>query len=361
MVYALYFTLLIVGSLVTRGRTGSRQYLILIMLFLLAIIGLRDTSVGTDTLGYTEDFAYFSQLSFSEMWTYAFSAKEPLYVMISWLPSILTTSYKLFLLVWALFPVISLYKVFKVELNDSEDYLIAMMVFFLLGLFAFYVAGIRQTAVLSLVFVGSNSLRQLNLSSLRSLLHDKNLFIFFLFIALGYLIHNSATLFILALPCLFIKVRWWYLFLVFGLFFLGEYVQIDQIVLLSKFFFEDRFATYGTVYESSQNISALIMQGILFLICFSVKDKLIERNQQNNFFFNMMFLGLVFQSLSGMMAEMARISFYFSMFAMVLVPQAFKTYTGSIKIFAYTGFTLVCLYYLFVLTGSNLPEYKSVL
>lgn len=362
MVYIIFFFVLILGTLATKSRKDSVYYLFMIMILLLAIIGLRDVSVGTDTLSYTDDFIRFSHMSFSEMWKLAFTTKEPLYVIISWIPSLLSTNYTCFLLVWALFPVCSLYKVFKAELQNSTDYMIAILVFFLLGLFAFYVAGIRQTAALSLVFfAGAKYLREYSMKDIKSVIRGKAIYCFAILIGLAYLIHNSSVLFLLAIPLVFLKVRWWYLLLVFGLFFIGKYVQIDQIVLLSKLFFEDRFATYGTVYESSQNFSAWIMQIILFLVCFSVKDNLIRRDTQNKFFFNMLLLGLVFQSLSEMMAEMARISFYFSMFAMVLLPRAFKEYSGNYRKFIYFSFTVVCLYYLFFLTGSNLPEYHSVL
>lgn len=360
MVYILFFALLIIGALLANRRALSRSYLFVIMLFLFVIIGFRDTTVGADTLGYTEDFMRIARMSFSEMWRYAFTTKEPLYIIISWLPSLFSTHYTAFLLTWALFPVVSLYKVFNEQLEDGKDVMIAFLVFFLLGLFAFYVAGIRQTAALSMVFIGAKYLKNLSWNGWRRLLFNKSILFFLLTIVLAYMIHNSSILFVIAVPCLFFKIRWWYLLLVFGLFFLGNYVHIDQVVFLSKFFFADRFANYGTVYESSQNMSALIMQVILFLFCFAVKGKLVERDSQNNFYFNVMFLGLVFQSLSGMMAEMSRISFYFCMFAMLLVPRAFKEYPKKYRGLIYTGFICSCLFYLFFLTKSNLPEYHSI-
>lgn len=359
MVYALFFTILILGAIVTKYRSGNLIYLTIIMFLLLGIIGLRDTSVGTDTLGYTQDFIRFSYLSFSEMIATASTSKEPLYVFVSWLPSILTTNYTAFLLTWALFPVCSLYNVFKEKLQDSKDYMIAIIVFFLLGLFAFYVAGIRQTAALSLaLFAGTKYLKKPETIRIKSVLKDKNIYKFAFFIGLAYMVHNSSILFLIAIPFLFIKVRWWYSILVIGLFFIGKYIHIDQLVVLSKLFFEERFATYGTVYESSQNTSALIMQCILFFICFAVKGKLVKSNEQNNFLLNMMFLGLVFQSLSSMLAEMSRISFYFTMFSMILVPRAFKEFPTKHRGLLYFGFTIVSIYYLFFLTSSNLPEYQ---
>ena len=361
MVYTLFFVFLIFGALIAKSRICSKLYLFTTMTFLFIMIGLRDTTVGTDTLGYTKDFARFAHMSFSQVCAYAFSSKEPLYVLISWLPSIFSTNYTAYLLTWALFPSVSLYKVFKADLKDSTDFMIATIVLFLLGLFAFYVAGIRQTAALSIVFAGAQYLKHISWNGFRKLLSDKNIYFFLLTIAIAYMIHNSSVLFVLAIACLLFKVRWWYLIMVIALFFLGQYVKIDQIVSISSFLFEDRFASYGTTYESSQNASAFIMQFLLFLICFIVRGRLIKRDVYNNFLFNMLFLGLVFQSLSGTMAEMARISFYFSMFAMILVPRSIKEYTGNIKIFVYVGFTIASLYYLFFITSSNLPEYNSIL
>lgn len=363
MVYILFFGGLIAGALVVSGRVVGKMLLSVIMLFLLAIIGFRDVSVGTDTLSYTEDFMRFSNMAPSEMWKYAISTKEPLYIIVSWLPSIFTRNYTIFLLAWALFPVCSLYSVFKNELQGSKDYMIAFFVFFLLGLFAFFVAGIRQTAALSIVFyAGSKYLSHIdNHVKIKSFIWNKTLYRFLILIGIAYLFHNSSVLFLLAIPFLFVKVRWWYLILAIGFFFLGKYVHVDILVTVSKFFFEDRFENYGTAIESSVNTSGFIMQIILFLICFSVKGKLIKDNYQNNFLFNMMFLGLVFQSLSGLIAEMFRISFYFSMFGMILVPRAFKAYSINYRSIAYLGFTLVSLLYLLFLTSSNLPEYHSVL
>ena len=361
MVYALYFILLTFGGIIARKRTESNVYLLVIMTLLLAIIGLRDASVGVDTVSYIEDYGNIARLSFSEMLDLAFKTSEPLYVIVSWIPSILSLNYTAYLILWALFPVISLYKVFKRELQDGSDYFIAIIVFFLLGLFAFYIAGIRQTAALSVILLGSKFLTNISLRGFRSLFFDKNIYLFLLTIGIAFLIHNSSIIFILAIPCLLFKVRWWYVLLVVCVFFIGQVIHIDQIVILSNFLFDDRFANYGTTYESSQSVSALIMQVILFLICFCVKSKLIKQNAQNNILFNLMLLGIVFQSLSGMMAEMARVSFFFAMFAMILVPRSLKHYPTNFRKIVYIGFVAFSLFYLFYLSGSNLPPYNSVL
>ena len=187
---------------------------------------------------------------------------------------------------------------------------------------------------------------------------NRNLLLFLLLLSTAYLIHNSSIIFLIALPFLFVKVGWWYLILVVGLFSIDKMVGMEQLTVLSALIFEDRFSTYGTTYESSQNLSAFIMQLILFLICFVNKNKLMLQDCDNIFLINLVFLGLVFQSMSEMMAEMARISFFFGMFYLILLPRVFKLIPKPISNLSYFTFVIVGIIYLFCLSSSNLPVYK---
>lgn len=357
MIYIIFFALLIFGAIGVKGNKPI-GYLFFILTFLWIIIGMRDISVGPDTESYVFDFRRFKDFSFSQMINDAAKAKEPMYVFVSWLPSCLSTSYTMFLFTWALFPIISFFIIFKKELKGAKDYLIAVLVFFLLGLFAFYVAGIRQTAALSLVLIAYKYFKQIQFKLFFKTKNIVSVLKFAMLIAFAYMIHNSAIIFTLAFFVRDIKVRSWYVLIVGGLFFLGNFVKIDQIVFLSRLFFEDRFANYGTIYESSQSISAFVMQIALFIFCFFNKDKLIKGEKSNTALFNIVMLGMAFQSLSGMLAEFARISFYFSIFYMILVPRAMQEMPVRYKRFGHIAFVSVCLIYLFFITSTNLPEYK---
>ena len=360
MTYIIFFIYLIFCAFVSVKTKSDHFFLFTIMALLLVIIGFRDTSVGADTLGYTQNFYEYSQLQFAQMWRTAIASKEPLYVVISWLASLLSYNYTAYLLVWAIFPVLSLYKTFRMELSGGVDYMIAILVFFMLGLFAFFVAGIRQTAAMSLTLASARYLMRINNQNFKTFIKDRNLYIFLLYVGIACLIHNSALVFLLVIPCLFIKVRWWYLFLSIGLFFLGKFVQIDLIVELSGLLFEDRFAAYGATATETLSISGFIMQFLLFFICFIVKDKLSLYSRNNDFLLMLLFVGLLFQSLSIIQAEMARVSYYFSMFAMILVPRSIKMYGYPWRGVLYWGFVIVSLFYLFFLSSSNLPAYRFV-
>lgn len=359
LVYILFFSILALGALVN-NRQSSRQFLLFVSFLLFLIIGLRSTSVGPDTPGYVEDFLHLSSLSISQVLNLVRKNSEPLYWIISWLPSLISNSYVLYLLVWALFPAAAIYKLFARELDNSKDYLIALIVLFIIGLFSFFVAGIRQTAALSLILFSYPYFREIEPKNILLFYRDKNIRIFFLYIVSAYLIHNSSVLFLIAFAGKMIKPKWWYIFAVLGTFYLGSMIKVSQLTMITSLLFEERFSQYGTSYESELSMSGFYMQCILFIICFLKRNTLIELNKENAFLLNMMLFGLVFQSMTGLIAEMYRVSFFFSMFGMALLPRAMALYRKT----AYgtminISFVILTMVYLFWLAGSALPKYTS--
>jgi hypothetical protein len=345
-VYYLFFSIVIVACLASEKRK-SVFVCATIALALWLLIGLRDSTVGSDTGGYLADFHLFAKMGFVEMWHSAISYREPLYVIISWLIAVVAVNDTFYLLVWALFPVISLFVVFRNYLIDGKEYLASILVFFILGLFAFYVAGIRQTAALSITLLSFKYI------------HEKKIFPFLLCIVVATMIHSSAVLFVVAYPLRYIKIRWWFAIIALALFILASRIQLDSVFVLSQYFFGQRFGNYAVEYESTQSATAFLIQLVLFVLCLFKAKPLIEKDSQNNVLFVLVFIGLVFQSLANMMAEMSRVSFYFCIFYLILVPRALTLFgknriTAPIVLF----FTASCLLYLFALSSSNLPEYQ---
>lgn len=343
IVYYFFFGFLILGAIVT-PKKETKVFLVSLSLLIWLMIGLRSTAVGADTHSYVENFVEYSKMSFSDMWRAAINYKEPLFIIITWLSSLISNNYSVFLLVWALFPAISLYCIFRDELYEKNDYVIAFMVFFLLGLFAFYVAGIRQTAALSFVLLSYKYIK------------NKKLLRFIICIAIAFLFHRSSLIFVIAYPLRHIKIRWWYVFFLIGIFFLGSFINLDVISLFSKTLFDDVYENYALGYESNQSASAFIMQLLLFLFCFIKLKPLSQKDKSNHILFVLAIVGLFFQSLSGMLAEMSRVSFYFCMFQMVLVARAIHEY--KFKKVIYPVFILFAIIYLFSINYTNLPRYS---
>ncbi len=358
--YATFFIFLILGGFLFSKAMG-KPYLFMVVLFLLIIIGFRSPETGSDTESYIRAFERMGGMRFGELQYELQRSREPLYTFLTWLCRSLTSSYVFYLFVCALFPCVAIYYILRDELKYPKDYMVAILCLFALGLFAFFVAGIRQTAAISLVFLGYRYLKKIDISfSLRPYLTG-NALKFALCIAMALMFHNSSLLFLLALPFLKLKIRWWVLPVVVSLFFVGSFFKIGFIVQIAAVLFADRFATYGTVYESSQSINGFVMQFILFLICFFQYVKLREKDRTNTYLFNLVLAGMVCQSFSGMLYEMSRAAYYFSIFFLILVPRAMKEYPSSMRQLIYPGFSLLLLVYLFALATAQLPPYSSSL
>ena len=316
--YILFFFIICVGTILTPKLRYHKWFVVVSMFFLWLLIGLRDISVGTDTRSYVEEFNTISRLSMSNMWVQAFDNKEPLYVIISWLISSISNDYTFYLLSWALFPVVS-----------------------------FYVAGIRQTAALSIILLSYKTLYQ------------KKLLKFLIYVFIASFIHSSAIIFIIAYPLCFLEIHWWYIFILVGVVFISNLIDLSTVFIVSKYFFGEKYESYEVGYESTQSSSALIMQIILFLICFFKKNRLKEADSSNNVLLILSFVGIIFQSLAGMLAEMSRISFYFCISDIIIVPRALNEYSkGKTRSLIKLMFVVVCIIYLFFLTSANLPDYK---
>lgn len=360
MIYILFFTFLICGA-IAFGDRNNKSYLKWTMIFLAAIIGLRSTEVGVDTSGYVESFKAMGLMDFSQLLVGMKESKEPLYLLCTWSVSQISDSSVVYLLFWALFPCVSMYYMLKENIRSAKGILVSILCFFALGLFAFFVAGIRQTAAISVVLLAYKCLTKKEILWKLSFLKSTRFLSFCLLMFIAYNIHNSSILFILAIPFLKFRVNWWYFPLVISLFFVGNFVKIGFLIEMASLFFDDRFASYGTTYESSQSINAFVMQFALFTICYVKHKALVKRDARNEYLFNVLMVGLVFQSFSGMIYEMARVSYYFSIFAIILVPKSIDEYAPSQKTLLYVGITVFVLIYLFFLSNTSLPEYSSVL
>jgi hypothetical protein len=346
-VYILFYSIIFVGAYLVSNRKTPTIYFGLVAILLWLIIGFRNIMVGSDTLGYVEEFHTISRLKYNVMWKMAVEFKEPLYIIMSWLISRLSTNYTFYLLIWALFPSISLYLTYKREFQKSQECLVSVLVFFILGLFAFFVAGIRQTTALSIILLSYTSIC------------NKKLLLFFFYVLLASGFHNSAILFIIAYPLSYLKIKWWYLFLLIGVFVLSNFLNLDSIFFFSKYFFGERFDNYSLGYESTQSSSAFVMQLILFAICLIYTKRLIQSDPSNNSLLIFAFVGLLFQSMAGMLAEMSRVSFYFSIFDQILVPRTLAIIgNNNTRQMINTAFIAGCLLYLFFLASANLPIYS---
>jgi len=359
-IYIILFLILIVG-LFPKPTEKSSAYLLTTTLLLFVIIGLRDITVGIDTLSYVDDFKYYCYLNWPEIYSDALTHKEPVFHLVVGLISRVTHWYPAYLMFWALFPTIALYSFFKDELKRHKIViLLAIIVLFNLGIITFFQAGIRQTAAMSILLLASRNLPKIDNARFFSFIKDYHFYLFLLGLFAAYCFHHSAIIFILAVFLKDIKVRWWYMFIPVGIYIISSYIQLDYLTQAALLVFNDnQYGQYGTSYESELNLSGFIMQLIIFYICFIPRKKLIKQDMHNQILYNFAILGLVFASLTLLIAEMYRLSFYWSMFYVLLLPRALDAYSNrTFRTLGYIGFIVGSLVYLFFLSADNLTDFS---
>ena len=173
-----------------------------------------------------------------------------------------------------------------------------------------------------------------------------------------FALRKSVHFFILALLVRNIKVRWWFILIPALLFPLSEMIQIDTLTQAITLLFHDQYDQYGNSYQSELSMTGFFIQLIVFLICFISKSKVVKQDSRDQSLYNFALVGLVFQSLTGIIGEMYRLSFYFCIYSMILLPKALLLYPNkTAKNISIVGFVTGSLVYLFFISSSHLTKY----
>ena len=332
---AFYSSMKNITKLQLAKRNVRVQYLILVMLSLWILIGMRNVLYGRDTLGYVMDFKSSTTLDLSQ-------SVEPGYKMLCFIIRLFTDNYHVYLMVTSLSMIIGMYRILKRYLSNSYEIVAAISIYVLLGILAFNMAAIRQTLALSLALFAF-------------IYADEGKWKRFIFcIGIAFLFHNSSFVLLLLYPLKYIDAKWYGLAGVACLFLVGVVAPGAVIPFLQSHMpIEDRFSQYGTIYESSQNYTGFMLQLILVLIAYVRRDYIRMPVMTKNLFFNVSYIGLAIQSLTISLAELYRLSFYFCVFDIILVPVALSSFTGANAKTIRVCFILGCLFYIFILSGAG--------
>lgn len=358
MIYIFIFTLLLVGTLLHNKGKASNYLFIVLLTMIWLMIGLRDVSMVPDTQDYADDFRLYSHMEFSRMIDYAFSERtEPLYVIITWCASLFSDHYSASLLLWALFPVVGLYRLLRDEFKSCRDYSLAIMVAWMIGAVYFFMTAVRQAAVIGILMWSYHYFKSIEFN--KSFFSNKNLYLFILGFVSSALIHNSTILFLPAFLVKYIRFRTIYVIIAVFIYLFSRTIQLETVVAAASFLFTERFEQYGVSYFSELSLSGFIIQLLLFLICF-LKKKDLLKEESNHFLFSALLVGLLLESLSVVLGEFHRMSFYYSIFTIILVPKSLKEFrTGAVGYMINILFVIACLVYLFLLNSSYMPIYKT--
>lgn len=337
------------GSNICKNIVSLKRIHLVVFFSLLFLIGMRHYSVGTDTITYVGEFLGTSING--NLQQILHSATEPLYNLTLWICKKFTTNYTWFLIVFS-FPVAWGFT-FIIK-KYSDDYLISVLLFMVLGICGFCMAGIRQAAALGITMLSY------------SFIKEKKLFKFLLCVLVAYGFHNSALVYLLAyvfVNVLSIKKITFYWSMAVICFALGIVRNPIVLKLAQIMMMEERFDGYVQGANEGLNYTMFIIQAILLLFsCLYMKKQQTVKNEDDFKLLILSFVGLFFQAFTPIVGEFFRVSMYFSVYQCILVPNIIRKIGNKrTKHIIYFGILAVGFMYIFLIQGtaeSYIPFWK---
>ena len=327
----------------TRSFDGKEAWLFLCVGMMVLLWGLRDVSVGLDTASYNNlyDWALRAKLSQYDIYWI-----EPGYALLTMFSAqVLHLSFHQFLMMVSLFCGFSIYEFIK---RYSLNWYISAMVFISFPFMAFYMSGIRNAIVISIVLLAVRLLEEKKAS--RIILYEA------IVIAASFLFHRSGLI-CLAIPIFAYKKR-------------SEHLGFFYVVLPLALMFGKKYI-YQFISSNFKDVGEAggISVGAAFFVflCFFVLIVLLNRgrkqDRQNEMHgslsINLLSSRLVYCSLIGALISngasdiLSRMIVFFQMFYMISIPNSIEESGQSTKAknvtYLIVIFVLLTYFYVFVL------------
>lgn len=220
----------------------------------------------------------------------------------------------------------------------SEDCFLSILIVMTLGYYSFTLSGLRQTVALSVIFLAYHFLLK------KKPVH------FILSVLVAFLFHSSALIFLPA---------YWIAKLKIG----KKQLVIIVIALLAAVFFpgllrniissvawNDSLAGYAE-RDAFLSWSGYVIQLFVLVFCLFFRKSMIYRDDEErekiDALLNCMVIGLCLQGFSGVVAEMFRVSYYYSIGCLIAVPNVIAAnYSGKNRQIMYAGVGVALVAYL---------------
>jgi hypothetical protein len=329
---SVYFILLLLVLVIAFIRKNDRQNklrTILLSLCLILVAGLRDVSVGTDSVNYVLIFT--KTQSWELIWQ---GVIEPGFLILAWFSNVLSSNYAVFFLVIA--SVTILFFVSGIYENSIEPR-VSLFLFITSGYYTFFFNGARQGIALSILFFGTKYI------------FEKKLYKVTLISIFAAFFHSTALILI---PAYFLIQRPFsnrVLLYIIIFSFVSSFLIGDLINLAGAF--DERFSKYSTYNKASGSLSALY--SLVLCLFFIFMYKTIHKNKSMySILLNMFCIGAsisIFAFLNNLGASgIARLSYYFTISSILIWPIIFKNISDfknkTVLLVSFIAFYLLYFY-----------------
>jgi hypothetical protein len=293
-----------------------------------------------DTIGYVKKFEELSSMS---IYLVSISLKKDtsFYILSKIINQYISSNYTVWLFINGFIYISALFLLLK---KYSEDFLISLIVFCVLGFAYFAMTGMRQNLAMACT-----------MTALYFLL-DKKKLLFVLFVLLASLFHKTAGIFICLYMADRIPVSKKYLFLytiISIVSVLSVQIILQNVIELN---IDQRFEWYQT-NQQGLNKSGLMQQLIflgssLYMIGFKIETR------TNRIFVVMSIIGITLQAMSYAIAEMFRLSMYFSIVYILFFANSLKYYVSRFPK-SNIRFLAIIVLSLYFVTSKNTGFFKD--
>lgn len=283
----------------------KKRSCIFIASLLITVAALRGASVGTDTSGYIRDYNVVTSITYTDLLVRY--SDNPGYYLLSKLfaecgfPIQIWFGFIEFLFVGA---------VTKLIFRFSKDPALSYIMFLALDFYGFSLAGLKQILGMSIVLWSFNYI------------YDKKYIRAIILVIFSSLFHASSLIFIFAIMnAIMTKSRkiYVYLTIIFA-------VTIFNYASILNWFLgllgNNHYIAYLQT-ETSYSPTVFIVQLLIFLASLIyMKAYSSENEKESTMLYSMTYLGVIAQMFAFAVASAFRVSMYFSIFSIILYPNA---------------------------------------
>ena len=323
----------------TENESNAKIFSFFVFFFIWFVISFRDYSVGSDTYSYILDYISENEIARNIDIGYTYYCN----LLRTW-----NVSPRLFMMISSylmVFPVLLFIN------KGSRKKMMSYFLFITIGTFAMCLTGIRQSIAIGIVLLG-----YVITSKTKHIVIRYSLLFGFVFLARMF--HNSAYICYLFIPLMWLSERiiilqkkWLPFFLVAPLLLLFSSSLVSNVV---EYFMISRYEDYELGFENINLVSFLIIPYCIFSYntIFSFKYGL--NTPFDYFCFLCSFIYMICAISSLYMPILARLSFYYSLPTLVLIPNVTSKMQIKNQQFVTALLIIVCLSFFMISTSGGI-------
>lgn len=340
LIYILIFLLAFV-FLLNENTNNSQRYVRFLFIIIFVIMGLRDYSVGTDTLSYIQQYEDGS--SYLRSVDVGFTKYNQFLAGVG-------VSSRLFLILSSF---IILFPVYLFVKNNSVNKSLVTLLYLTIGTFSMHMTGIRQSMAMGICLLGCVLFLTINRKYLKYIVLAG-------LIAMATTIHRTAIVCYFYIP-MFLLANVEFKFKKLTLVLLLA-IPIAAVFLSSYFsgivnyFMISKYEDYELGSDNINVIAFWVIPYCIFLFLTWAQSKFGLSNKVERFCYLSAFLYVMASSASMYMPMLARMGYYFSLPMLTLVGNYCEKYSVANTKLIRNGIVVICILFFLISTSGGILQ-----